>query len=329
MLTQPDPIRLTETLPAATDPDLLVGVDGGGSKTTALLADTAGQVLGRGSGGPSNVKTVGEADALATVRAAIRDAYAEAQLPVTWPRAACLGLAGLDRPEEQRRLRPAVEAMLPGVPAIIVNDVELVLAAGTPEGWGIGVIAGTGAIALGCTSEGRTARVSGWGWAMGDEGSGYALGQAALRAVARAADGRGARTALTAAILRHWSLATPEALLGVVYQTPFPRAQIAALATLVEAAAGAGDEIALQITRAGGRELALAALALARALEFSGPIPGALAGGVLVNGQGVRRAFVEALEAGGLRLDPMALVAEPAQGAVALARRLAAKTAPL
>jgi N-acetylglucosamine kinase-like BadF-type ATPase len=309
--------------PAGRGPYLL-GVDGGGTKTTALLVGVDGQVLGRGSAGGSNLKSLGQAAALAAVRAAVSAAYAAAGLPLQLPRAACLGLSGLDDPNDQQRLQVWAERALTGRPVRVVNDVELVLAAGTPAGWGIGVIAGTGAIAFGRTPEGRTVRVGGWGWVMGDEGSGYALGQAALQAVARAADGRGPQTALTAMILSQWSLAAPAALLPVVYQTPLPRTQIAALAALVEAAASTGDTVAARLTSDSGRELALAAISVTHTLGLTSPVPAALAGGVLVKAQSVRRAFIESLAAVGIALEPLQLVEEPAQGAIVLARRLAA-----
>ena len=76
---------------------------------------------------------------------------------------------------------------------LMVNDGDLVIAAGTPEGWGIGVIAGTGSIAVGRTKDGRTARAGGWGHLIGDEGSAYRIVLDALRLVARRADGRDPR----------------------------------------------------------------------------------------------------------------------------------------
>ncbi len=310
-------------LPAAAEPSpYLLGLDGGGTKTTALLTDLSGNVLGRGHAGSSNLKSVGEAAALETLRAAALAAYADAGVPPQLPRAAGLGVAGLDRPEEVAHLQPWAAGALPGVPLALVNDVELVLAAGSLTGWGIGVIAGTGAIAFGAAPDGRTVRVGGWGWAIGDEGSGFALGQAALQALARAADGRGPRTTLTEAVLNYWSLDEPAAVLGMVYQSPFPRAQIAALAPLVETAAAAGDSVAQAITRAAGRELARAAQAVAEALGLTGPIPAALAGGVLVKGGQVRAAFNAAIDEAGVVLEPRQLVTEPARGAIALARRL-------
>jgi N-acetylglucosamine kinase-like BadF-type ATPase len=288
------------------------------------VGDAAGRVLGRGTAGSSNLRAAGEAGALAALQAAIAEAYAAAQVPHDRSRAACLGLAGTRRPADQGRLRAWAEQALPGTAIQIVSDAELVLAAGTPDGWGIAVISGTGSIAMGRTTDGQAARTGGWGWAMGDEGSGYAIGLEALRAVTRAADGRGPKTALTEAVLTHWGLDEPEALIDTVYQTPFPRAQIAALAATVAAMAGAGDEVSRNIIRQAGRELALAATTVARALGFDRPTPGALAGGMLVGAELLRAALAQALAEAGLRVEPMTLVSEPALGALTLARRMIA-----
>jgi N-acetylglucosamine kinase-like BadF-type ATPase len=302
--------------------DVILGVDGGGTQTTALLADKMGHGLGRGTAGSSNYHAVGAAAALEALGAAVAAAFADARLEFHPPRAACFGLAGADRPADQALIRGWAERQWPGISVRVVNDAELTLVAGTPHGWGIAVICGTGSIAWGRSREGGTARAGGWGWALGDEGSGFAIGLAALQAMARAADGRGPRTALTKAILSHWSLPRPEMLVGRVYQTPFPRHAIASLAPLIETVAGEGDETATAILREAGRELAQAAAAVARALQLEDPIPTALGGSVLTKGRRVRAALEEALGEWGLTLAPVECVSDPAQGAVILAREL-------
>src|SRR5512136_2682153 len=239
-----------------TQAELLLGIDGGGSKTVALLADLDGRVLGRGTGGPSNYQVVGIQAAEVALNESIRAAFADAGLAPCAPRAICLGLSGVDRPADQSVIRDWVNAEMPGTPAAIVNDAELVLAAGTPEGWGVALICGTGSIAYGRSPAGRMARAGGWGYLLGDEGSGYAIGLAALRAVLRGYDGRGPQTALTEAILGlpGWKLAEPSELVTRVYQGKpgakprrIENAEVASLATLVEATAGTGDAVAAGI----------------------------------------------------------------------------------
>jgi N-acetylglucosamine kinase-like BadF-type ATPase len=171
---------------------VLLGVDGGGTKTTALLADRAGRVVARGAAGGSNFKAAGEAAARAAIEAAVRQAYAAAGLDFAPPLAAGLGLAGVDTPADVERQSAWAAGYLPGARIRVANDVELALWAGTPAGWGLAVIAGTGAIAYGRAPDGRAARVGGWGWLLGDEGSGFDIGLRARRgAVPTAAGGRG------------------------------------------------------------------------------------------------------------------------------------------
>jgi N-acetylmuramic acid 6-phosphate etherase len=294
--------------------DILIGIDGGGSKTTALIADRDGNILGRGASGPSNYLVIGAEAAYAALDAAV-DAAASGQ-PVQ-PVVLCLGMAA-----DQAVIQAWADAHYPGVPIVITHDARLALAAGTPEGWGIAVLCGTGSMVYGEDQHGQAARADGWGYLLGDDGSGYAIGRAALRAVVRAADDRGPQTALTEAILTHWSLRQPQDLIAHVYAPATQRADIAALAALVQMVALRGDAVAGAILRNAGRELAIAVEAVARRLALTGAIPCALTGSVILKGQSVRAAFVAATVERGLTLSPLTPVPEPAQGAIRLAKAL-------
>lgn len=299
---------------------VFVGIDGGGSKTLALAVDEQGHELGRGVAGPSNYHVTGVPAAYKALDLAVTTALAsvsaECQLV-----ALCLGMAGAGRPADRAVLRAWADVRYPHVPTRLVHDAALLLAAGTPEGWGVALISGTGALAYGEDHVGRNARAGGWGYLLGDEGSGYATGLAGLRAVARAADGRGPQTTLTAAVLAHWGLDAPPDLIRYVYRQEVGREAIAALAALVDAAAGARDGVAQALVAEAGRELALAIQSVAQQLDFTCAFPCALAGGLLVKGHSVREALFQAAEDLGLELSPVALVKEPAVGAVRLALR--------
>jgi glucosamine kinase len=176
------------------------------------------------------------------------------------------------------------------------------------------LIAGTGAIALGRDRRGAMARASGWGHILGDEGSGYDIGRSALQAAARAADGRGPETALLAAILEHWHLEAPSDLIGYVY-APADKADIADLSRLVFAAARAGDEVARRIVAHAAGEIALAGLTVAQRLELGeGPLPLALAGGLLVGVPSFRAAVVRRMRRR-RALGQVVVVEEPALSA--------------
>jgi len=304
---------------------LVLGIDGGGTKTTALLADGEGRILGRGFAGSSNYHTIGLAAAGEALLEGIRAAFAEAGEALRPVAAACLGLAGVDRPEDRELIRAWAREARVAEEVLVVNDGAIVLAAGTPDNWGVAVISGTGSIAWGRNPDGATARAGGWGHLLGDEGSGYAIALEALRAVARAADGRAPATALSEAILSRLGLPSPAALIGYVYRRPLLPAEIAALAPLVDRAAGEGDEVAAGILRRAGEELALAAATVAERLGLGRPrLPLALAGGVLRRSALVREELLAALEGRGWQAEPASVVDEPARGAVRLA--LAATT---
>ena len=305
--------------------DLCLGVDGGGTHTVALLAGRDGTVLGRGEAGPSNLHAVGALRTLEALDEAVAAAFAAAGLaregcarvPVA---AACLGLAGCGREEDRAGIRDWATATHLAGKVEVTTDVALLLAAGTPDGWGVAVVAGTGSIAHGRAADGREARAGGWGPLLGDEGSGFSLVLAALRGVARAADGRGPATVLQERLLGRLGLERPQQLIPWLSRGGTDRAALAALAPLVLEAADSGDVLAAGIAVEGAMELALAAAAVVRELRLeTKPVPLALAGGVLLASAGYRERFLQALASLGTVPAPLTLVPEPAQGAVRLA----------
>ena len=231
-------------------------------------------------------------------------------------------MAGIDRPDDKAVMGNWAANALKEARIKFVNDAELVLAAGTPNGWGVALICGTGSIVYGCSVEGERTRAGGWGYLLGDEGSGYSIGLAALRAILRAYDGRGENTRLHASILNHLSLTAPTELVKYFYRERVPTTEIASLASLVEAAAEEGDEVAAQVLQEAASELALAVKSVVSRLRMSGAIPCALAGGVIVNGASFRQKFEQSSNKVGIGLNPIKVVPEPAAGAIRLARQL-------
>jgi N-acetylglucosamine kinase-like BadF-type ATPase len=310
---------------AAGVPELL-GVDGGGTSTVAWLADAGGRVLGAGCAGPSNAKAVGPEAARAALCRAIARAFADAGLTPSPVAAACLGLAGFDRPDDRRLLNDWAEAERWAERLVLVNDGDLVLAAGTPEGWGLAVIAGTGSIAVGRTSLGKTARAGGWGPKIGDEGSAHGVALSALRLVARRADGREPCGVTSDPLTRHLCMALgvsrPAEIVTAIYAPGFDTARMAALAPAVLAAAREEPGLVSQLLEPAGAALAEMVMAVARALGWSpGEVPLALAGSFLLAAADVSRALIERLDQGGFSIAATP-VAEPVRGALVLARQV-------
>ncbi len=311
--------------PKGLNDDLVLGLDGGGTSTVALLARRAGgragawELLGRGVAGPSNPHAVGTGRALRSLDEAVERAFAAAGVPRKPVRAACLGVAGAGRPDDQRVIAGWADRVGLAHAVDVTGDAPLLPAAGTPDGWGAAVVAGTGSMAFATDRAGLTARAGGWGHLLGDEGSGYALALAGLQAVARAADGRGPATLLTDRLLDEFGLDRPEEMIRAVYGGATDRTSVAALAPLVLALADAGDRVAASLAADAAGHLALAVAAAARQLDLGPTFPLAVAGGLLLNSAGYQARLLDALRARGLRPDPVTLVREPAEGAVRLA----------
>ncbi|HEY6293109.1 MAG TPA: BadF/BadG/BcrA/BcrD ATPase family protein [Terriglobia bacterium] len=294
---------------------LYLGVDGGGTRTTAWVADGRGRVLGRAVAGPSNPVKVGLPAAEREILAAARQASAKAGRSKL--EAVCLGLAGGDRPEVARPLAAWLRKRLPARFHLVTTDAALALeAAGRSPG--VVVIAGTGSIACAHDAQGRMIRAGGWGSTFDDAGSGFDLGRQAVRAALRAFDGRGPRTRLGKAITGALGIGEITEIAGLGLAT----CEIAALAPPVVTAAGSGDVVARSILDGAGRDLAELALALVRRLGSGDEaIRVVCAGGLFQASTALRRSFARHLRGQVPRVRVSTLRHEPIEGALALARR--------
>jgi len=296
----------------------VIGVDGGGTKTVALLAGLDGRVIARGVSGPSNYNAVGFEMACTALESAINLVRKDHPGEIS---ALCLGLAGAGRQDDIKRFQRWAIEKFPGIAVKIVNDAEILLAAGSPTGPALALICGTGSIVYGRTTTGELIRAGGWGYLFGDEGSGYAISVAALRAVLQAYDGRGDLTLLTESVLARRGLSSPPDLIRNIYGTETLRLEVAALADLVEQAAEQGDRVAIAI-------LDEAAWELARTVAVVYPKLGAsisqlvITGGTILYGTYLKVAFRSACESLGLTFTEVRFVSEPVEGAVQLALKM-------
>ena len=257
---------------------VLLGVDGGGTHTRAVVADASGRILGRGESGTSNQATVGSGAAGIGIETAVRAALAAAGVGPAEVDGACFGLAGLDRPQDESAFRPAVEGLGLGGPAAVVNDAVNAWAGAAGGKPGIAVTAGTGSVAYGRSADGREARAGGWGAPFGDEGSAYWIACEALRAVLRGVDGREPPLGLARGLARAAGFADPADLCllaradRTVGGAPL-EATIGALAPAVVAGAEAGDTAAGAILDRAAEELVQLALAIGGAIGAAGQPP--------------------------------------------------------
>lgn len=302
----------------------LIGVDGGGTKTVAWLAQLAaggGEVVfGKGHAGPGNPRAAGFEFAQANIEAAIAAAFADARLPRITVAAACLALAGAGRASEQKRIGAWARRRGLAAAVRVTTDAEPILASVSPENCGVVLICGTGSLVWGRNRAGETARCGGWGYLLGDEGSAYAIAVAALRAAVRAADGRSPPTALLALLQERLGAIDAPDLIEKVYHPDMTRQRTALLAEAVFDTA-ANDAVAGQIIENAAAELAESIALVARRLKLtSGDYPLALAGSVVLNQPAYRDLICSRLAETNAPPAAFQLVSEPVRGAVALAR---------
>ncbi|MDH2427265.1 BadF/BadG/BcrA/BcrD ATPase family protein [Sphaerisporangium sp. TRM90804] len=333
---------------------LVVGVDAGGTSTRCVVATGDGEVLARSRAGGANIRSARDPGgnllrALTEALAAIGPAGGPGDVV-----AGVLGLAGASAAGRRRSSEMSARAWrgagLRGLP-VVVPDILVSFAGATPEPAGSALVAGTGAVAARIEHREMVRRCDGYGWLLGDEGSGVWIGRRAAQAALTALDGRGAPTALTHRVL--------PALLGGPFPGPPPEdrdtpreseagplgdagappegealaqaiiaavydgepARLGLLSPVVETAAREGDRVARAILRDAAR-------ALLRTLDGLGPaVPGqpvVLAGSLLTNPTTVAAQVGKALTG-----RPVLLARDGAAGAAALALRAAAESGRL
>lgn len=297
---------------------IVIGVDGGGSKTHVIVADADGRERVSAEGGPSAIAPGRAARSADAIAAAVATALAGEDLEQTTVAVLVVGLAGVGREEERRALELELSRRSLAEEVFVEPDAAIALADAFGEGPGVLLVAGTGSIAYGRGPTGEVARCGGWGPNIGDEGSGTWIGRRALSVVAAAADGREPPTALTGAILTAAQVNEPEDLIPWIAAAD--NALIAALAPVVFTVAHS-DARANAIVDFAAEELVLHVRSLAQRLfgDERAAVPVALAGGLLKRGSLLRRKVEHRLKVATpgatIRSEPVV----PARGAVRLA----------
>src|ERR687893_392472 len=278
-------------------PKVLIGADVGGTKTAVAVSED-GKILGRADGAGGAVRPGRALVAATTITEVVRRALSAAgRLTAD---VMVVGAAGAGREPERDELRKALRAENIAPNVVVTTDIEIALAAAFERGPGIVVSAGTGSVAVGRDRTGKQHRIGGYGWQMGDEGSGYAIGRAALGAVMQAT-----RSTDFDALVRWAAGASP--------------AEVAALAPHVLAVAAEEDPLAQEIADYAARELSQLAICLLPKMELSPPVRVAITGGLLSPDQALRRALLAKL-----REEPALSPTEAPVDAVAGALLLAA-----
>jgi glucosamine kinase len=306
-----------------------LGVDGGGSKTTCAIGDDV-SLFATVTAGPSNITRVGAARTRDALRQAICEACAAAYIDPRQVERACIGVAGVGRPETAEAIRKIVAEIIPGK-IEVVGDMQIALAAAFGAEPGVVVIAGTGSIVYGRNAQGTTTRAGGWGFAVSDEGSAHWIGRTAVSGLLRAIDEetdqeKDTESAAEALPLFRelkaaWNLHSLDEFTRTANSNP----DFAALFPATLHAADAGDALAQRVLAHAGGELAQVAAIVVRQLFAEGDagpsiIPLAIAGGVFRYSPLVRGAFRDEMYKLDSRVEVNGQVIDPVNGALRMAR---------
>lgn len=307
--------------------DFVLGVDGGGTRTRVTVVGFDGHVRGAGMAGSSNYDDVGKDTAQANIALAAEEALAAAGVDRAQSAAIFLGMAGVTSDADKQHIYDiALALQLAPADRIGVNhDCSAALAGGLEGRPGIVQILGTGSSCYGRNSAGESWMAGGRGQLISDEASGNWLGIHAMRMAVRAYDGRTPDTVLLPRVLDALEIDSIEEILHRQFVVGMTRAEIAALAPLVLAAADGGDAVAAELLERGAQEVAEMVAAVAHKLGLaSAPVcEVCMVGGVVEGSASYRQRITVAVQ----RMTPNAAIKLPVQppviGAAILALEIA------
>jgi N-acetylglucosamine kinase-like BadF-type ATPase len=245
----------------------VIGVDGGATKTVALIGIENGKILGRGESGPSNYHNIGTGAASIAVREAVRKAKRRAGVRGT-AEVAVVALAAVDSERDRAIVLRSIRDIKIARTNLVIHDSVAALHAATQEGPCVIVISGTGCVAAGVNSAGRYVRAGGWGYLIDDEGSAYNIGAQALRGAFRMLDGRAPKTKLGPLLKRRLRVRTLEDALSQIYSDGLGVDGVADLTPLVSKLAST-DQVSREILGKAGISLAELACAVAKKLGIT------------------------------------------------------------
>jgi len=299
-----------------------LGLDAGGTKTTATLGDET-RILARATGGSIKPLRVTIEQAQQNLAELLTRIAAQSGVDLRAISSSCVGTAGLRLPQTDGWMRQIISSCAGGA-IDVVGDEEIALDAAFPGGTGVLVIGGTGSNTLGRTSTGRLITVGGWGPMLGDQGSGYWIGHQALRAALRAKDFRQPSPILDR-VLAFWNAPNAAEVINIAHGG----ADFSLLAPLVVQCAEEGDPVALEVLERGGRMLgedAAEAFRQVRQFEPNQPMPGiAFIGSILDKVAFVRNSMIETIRRAIPTVHILPEAVDAVSGALWRARHFTAK----
>lgn len=268
----------------------VIGLDGGGTKTAAQIADMRGVIAAETQGGPSNFQIIGVEESAGNILDLVETCCHSVGCNISEIGSVVAGLTGAGRTADQKRICDGIQNLAQdrGIylqDLKIESDARIALEAAFLGKPGIALISGTGSMVFGKDAKGKLHRAGGWGRLIGDEGSGYHIGREAVRAAARMIDGRGKKTSLARLLASRFGLRTQEEIIHSVYGDNL---DLSSVARLVLDAARRKDKVASAILDSAAHELLLAVQSVLHSMGLRPGIPKkslplALMGGLLVS----------------------------------------------
>ena len=301
--------------------DLILGIDGGGTTTDCIACNLQGEIVGKGTGGPSNHQTIPWERAARSLIEAIEGSLGGCRNENVI--SICGGMAGVDWPGSGKPVLDLFHRLFPQANALAVPDVAIALHAVTEKLPGVIVISGTGAMGYGEDAEGKEYRASGWGYLLGDEGSGYHIGRKGLQAATQAFDGRGPQTRLVEYACESFKVGDLRDILDIIYGGDWSPDVMGDFTPYVVKAADADDEVSRKILQDAGESLAMVAVSILRQMDaLDNTIPVGLVGGVFAHaGPILHKGFSEALQSRAPKAITILSQHSPILGALVLAYR--------
>jgi N-acetylglucosamine kinase-like BadF-type ATPase len=306
-------------------PLYIIGIDGGGTKTTSVLCALDGVILAEAQGAPSNFQIIGIERTSHTILDLVETCCHSAGCSISQIGAVVAGLAGAGRSNDQQSMRDGImdaahTRNLTINNLVVESDARIALEGAFGGKPGMIVIAGTGSIVFGKDERGKIYRAGGWGRLIGDEGSGYAIGQQAFRAVARSLDDKSTKTKLTKLFEKKFGLNTQEAIIQSLYKENFDIASV--MPTVIDAASK-GDKAAKRILDNAALELVeiidIALKKMNTNIKNPSKRPLALIGGLLANEHYYSRKVISVIRKNLLPVTVRQAESSPVVGAAVMA----------
>lgn len=238
--------------------EYVIGIDGGGTKTKAVIADMDGNIVAVSSAGPTNPNVVAKDELKQTLESLIVSLEASSAVPLKMIMSLFAGISGVGNDANKHMLRNVIASLVLDSTSVHVEaDTINALYSGTYGEPGIVQISGTGSITFGVNKEGKSDRTGGWGYLFGDEGSGYDIGRQAIISALKSADGRGPDTMMLPMIYAHFKVADTQSLIRNVYASPTPKNAISPITKIVFEAYKQHDQSAHAILQQAAKGMAI------------------------------------------------------------------------